>query len=48
MKNKLIHIMDMIDNYIFKHKWHWICNQIAISDWWGNYDCKCKYCIKFK
>lgn len=42
----LIHLADIVDNYIFQHKFHFICDAICGSDWWGDNDCRCWYCMK--
>lgn len=45
MKLFLIRLADLVDEYVFRHNWHWLCNKVAYSDWWkaGRYTCpKCK------
>lgn len=48
MKILLIHLLDMIDNWIFRHKIHYVCEKVAASQWWGAGDCHCFYCGRFK
>jgi len=47
MKIILIHIADMFDHYILRHKVIFICDKIGQSDWWGEHFHNCWYCRKF-
>ncbi len=47
MKRLLIHLADLIDHYIFRHKFHFVCDRIGASDWWGKQQCHCWYCLKY-
>ena len=47
MKLILIHIADMIDNYIIRHNFPSICDKIGNSKWWGEHYHSCWYCKKF-
>jgi hypothetical protein len=40
MRAKLIaiHLLDIADDIIFRHRWYWFCNKVAKSSWWGNKD----------
>jgi hypothetical protein len=44
----LIHIADMTDVYILKHRFNSFCTKVGMSNWWGDYKCFCFYCKKIK
>lgn len=46
MKRFLIHIADLIDNYLLRHRLYSVCDKIGKSSWWGNHQCNCWYCLK--
>lgn len=43
-------------NYFWDHKWYnnlqdfhmKICEKICMSEWWGEEECFCSYCEKYK
>jgi len=48
MKKFIIHCLDKLDNYVIRHRWHWFCNRVANSNWWGEEKCSCSYCERFR
>jgi len=48
MKLWLIHLLDKIDNIIFRHRFYWFCQKVNLSSWWGEEDCPCAYCSKYR
>ena len=38
---RLIHLVDMVDDLILRHRFFRVCRWVADSDWWGSY-CTCK------
>ena len=48
LKLCLIHLLDKFDNYVLKHRFYWVCQKVGLSSWWGNKDCFCNYCKKWK
>lgn len=48
MKKFIIHLLDMFDDRIVGHRWHWLCNYISFSSWWGEEICICSYCQRLK
>ena len=50
--HRLIDQLDRLDRYE-TFKWVFslsttICTKICMSDWWGEEDCLCKYCISHR
>lgn len=48
MKLWLIHLFDWFDDRILRHSIYWVCQKIELSSWWGEEDCLCSYCIRYR
>jgi hypothetical protein len=48
MKLLLIHLADMFDNWVLRHRFYWVCQRVSNSSWWGEFACGCLYCRKFQ
>jgi hypothetical protein len=33
-KKTCIRLLDFVDDKLLKHRWYWLCDKIANSDWW--------------
>ena len=44
----IAHILDKFDHYILQHRFHFICNFIALKLWPNEIECKCVYCEEMK
>ena len=49
IKSYIVHVLDKIDNLIFKHRFYWLCELVSIKleSWWGD-DCNCEHCSDLK
>ena len=48
MRSWLIHLLDMVDNHVLRHRFGSVCYFVANSDWWPEGECPCRYCAGFR
>jgi len=45
----IIHWLDYyLDCKILQHRWHWFCNWVTLSSWWGDRKCTCNRCQEMR
>lgn len=44
MKRFLIHLVDIFDNWVLRHRVDGVCVRVSESKWWGDGVCECWYC----